>query len=220
MCKLGTVIAIRGGMNVMTKERKKNSTKLKSHTETKKATEKIDESHIIEYLKSVVVKISDLKKIEKHVRPNITNNHYKDFESVAKNINLVCEAFKYSKNVTGKINLLEAIYKFESIFHSDITIAIIKINDNIYYSNIHVYVPISEESYQYIKDELINMNKKIEEKEKKKVLDFSLNSLNYESFVKNDRIAGNLLLPIYISGKKLGTLVFYYLDYRRSRGRD
>ncbi len=180
----------------------------------------IEESNIIEYLKSIMVKIEDLKKIEKHIRVKLLSDHYKEYEDLVSNINLVYEVFKYSKNVTGTINLLEAIYKFEAIFHSDITTLIIKMADGKYYANIHVYVPISLNTFKIVKEELIKLSNKIRKKEKREVLDFSTSGLEDDSFVKNDRIAGKLLLPIYISKKKLGLLVFYYLDYRRVRGRD
>lgn len=180
----------------------------------------VEESNIIDYLKSIIVKIEDLKKIEKHIRVKLISDHYKEYEELVNNINLVYEVFKYSKNVTGTINLLEAIYKFEAIFHSDITTLIIKMADGKYYANIHVYVPISLNTFKTVKEELTKLSNKIRRKEKREVLDLSTSGLEDESFVKNDRIAGKLLLPIYIANKKQGLLVFYYLDYRKVRGRD
>ncbi len=192
----------------------------KQKTENKEKYAEAEKGNIIEYLKSIMVKIEDLKKIEKHIRIKLVDEHYKEYEDLVKNINLVYEVFKYSKNVTGIINLLEAIYKFEAIFHSDITTLIIKMANGKYYANIHVYVPISMSTFDIIKSELLKLCEKIRKKEKREVLDFSSSGLEADSFVKNDRIAGKLLLPLYVSNRKLGMLIFYYLDYRRVRARD
>ena len=64
------------------------------------------------------------------------------------------------------------------------------------------------------------MCEKVRKKEKKDILDFSASGLDADSFVKNDRVAGKLNLPIYAHNKKLGFLTFHYLDYRKVRGRE
>lgn len=197
-------------------------------SETIKKKEKklnvLNEEMIIEYLKSVAVKIEDLKKIEKHIRIKLYDeykNIYKEYEDMVNNLNLVYETFRFSRNLGGVINVLEAIYKFEAIFHSDITSLIIKMADNVYYANLHIYVPLSIETFSKVKLDLKKNIAKIKERNPKiKILDYSPEEFEGESFVKNDRLAGNLYIPIYISNKKFGELTFYYVDYRGVRTRE
>jgi len=197
-------------------------------SETIKKKEKklnvLNEEMIIEYLKSVSVKIEDLKKIEKHIRIKLYDeyrNIYKEYEDMVNNLNLVYETFRFSRNLGGVINVLEAIYKFEAIFHSDITSLIIKMADNVYYANLHIYVPLSIETFSKVKLDLKKNIAKIKERNPKiKILDYSPEEFEGESFVKNDRLAGNLYIPIYTSNKKFGELTFYYVDYRGVRTRE
>jgi len=188
---------------------------------TQDILDETNSNNIIETLKSYILDIDDLKKIEKHTKIKLENDNYLEYKKLIENINLVYEVFKYSKNVEGKINLLEVIYKFEGIFHSDITTLVININ-NKYYTNIHVYVPISKNTYNRVKNDLVEIIKKIKEKTNTEVLDYSHIGLRIseKNFIKNDRIAGQLTVPIYVKRKKLGQLLFYYLDYRLVRSRE
>ncbi len=180
-----------------------------------------ENNYILSYLKNNIVDIEDLKRIEKNTKIKVENDNYLSYKELVENINLVYEVFKYSKNVDGKINLLEVIYKFEGIFHSDITTLIIKVN-NKYFTNIHIYVPISKRTFEIVDNDLQENIKRIKEKEKKEVIDYSKNNINENSFrfIKNDRIVGKLVVPLYVKKRKLGQLIFYYLDYRRVRGRE
>ncbi len=180
-----------------------------------------ENNYILNYLKSKIVDIEDLKKIEKNTKIKVENDNYLSYKQLVENINLVYEVFKYSKNVEGRINLLEVIYKFEGIFHSDITTLLIKVNDK-YFSNLHIYVPISERTYKSVAGDLDANIQKIKEKEKKEVINYAENNVDKNSFrfIKNDRIVGKLVVPLYVKKKKLGQLIFYYLDYRKVRGRE
>lgn len=178
-----------------------------------------DDNHIIDSLKNYILDIDDLKKIEKFTKIKVDNDNYLEYKKLVENINLVYEVFKYSKNVEGKINLLEVIYKFEGIFHSDITTLVINIK-NKYYTNIHIYVPVSKETFHNVKDDLQEIIEKIQENHE--VIDYSASGLQISeaNFIKNDRIAGKLTVPIYVKKKKIGQLLFYYLDYRLVRSRE
>ena len=180
-----------------------------------------DDRQIINYLKNYILDIDDLKKIEKYTKIKVDNDNYLEYKKLVENINLVYEVFKYSKNVEGKINLLEVIYKFEGIFHSDVTTLIVNINTK-YYTNIHIYVPVSKNTFTRVKDDLQEIIKKIKEKSKNKVIDYSSSGLQIAdaNFINNDRIAGKLTVPIYVKRKKIGQLIFYYLDYRLVRSRE
>ncbi len=188
--------------------------------ETKKTKDK-DENYIIDSIKNYIIDIDDLKLIEKAIKVDIYNENYIENRKFVENINLVYEVFRYSKNVEGTINLLEVIYKFEGIFNSDITILSIKIGKK-FYTNVHVYVPVSRETVNKIREDLKHIIHEIRTKKKGKVTDFSENNLqiNENNLVRNDRLAGKLIVPLYIKKKKLGDLVFYYLDYRLARARE
>ena len=179
------------------------------------------DNHIIDNLKNYILDIDDLKKIEKFTKIKVDNDNYLEYKKLVDNINLVYEVFKYSKNVEGKINLLEVIYKFEGIFHSDITTLVVSIK-NKYYTNIHIYVPVSKDTFHYVKDDLQEIIEKIKEKEKNEVIDYSSTGLQISeaNFIKNDRLAGKLTVPIYVKKRKIGQLLFYYLDYRLVRSRE
>ncbi len=181
----------------------------------------VDDNHIIDNLKNYILDIDDLKKIEKFTKIKVDNDNYLEYKKLVDNINLVYEVFKYSKNVEGRINLLEVIYKFEGIFHSDITTLIINIKKK-YYTNIHIYVPVSKDTFYKVKDDLDEIIIKIKEKNKNEVIDYSATGLQISeaNFIKNDRIAGKLTVPIYVKKKKVGQLLFYYLDYRLVRSRE
>ncbi len=180
-----------------------------------------ENNYILNYLKSNIVDIEDLKKIEKNTKIKVENDNYLSYKQLVENINLVYEVFKYSKNVEGRINLLEVIYKFEGIFHSDITTLLIKVK-NKYFSNLHIYVPISERAYKTVTNDLNANIERIKTKEKKEVVNYSENNIDKNSFrfIKNDRIVGKLVVPLYVKKAKLGQLIFYYLDYRKVRGRE
>ncbi|MBU1077549.1 MAG: hypothetical protein KKH98_09670 [Spirochaetes bacterium] len=180
-----------------------------------------DDNLIIDNLKNYILDIDDLKKIEKFTKIKVDNDNYLEYKKLVDNINLVYEVFKYSKNVEGKINLLEVIYKFEGIFHSDITTLVINIKHK-FYTNIHIYVPVSKETYHKVKDDLQEIIQKIKENSKHEVIDYSASGLQISeaNFIKNDRIAGKLTVPIYVKKKKIGQLLFYYLDYRLVRSRE
>ncbi|MDD5067235.1 MAG: hypothetical protein PHF84_09330 [bacterium] len=188
--------------------------------EFKKIKDK-DESSIIDFLKNYILDIDDLKRIEKSIKVDIYNENYVENKKFVENINLVYEVFRYSKNVEGIINLLEVIYKFEGIFNSDITIMIIKINKK-YYTNIHVYVPVSRETLSKVKNDLKVLISDLKKQRKSKVLDFSENNLvvSEHNYIRNDRVAGKLIVPLYVKKKKMGELIFYYLDYRMARARE
>ena len=64
--------------------------------------------------------------------------------------------------------------------------------------------------------------KKIKLKAKHKIMDYSASGLHISdsNFINNDRIAGKLTVPIYVKRKKVGQLIFYYLDYRLVRSRE
>ncbi len=184
----------------------------------------VNDHQIIDHLKNYVLDIDDLKKIEKYTKIKVDNDNYLEYKRLLENINLVYEVFKYSKNVEGKINLLEVIYKFEGIFHSDITTLVININEK-HYTNIHIYVPVSKITFNNVKDdlqEIIKKIKEIKEKSKNKIVDYSATGLQIAdaNFINNDRIAGKLTVPIYVKKKKIGQLIFYYLDYRLVRSRE
>lgn len=181
----------------------------------------VNDHQIIDHLKNYVLDIDDLKKIEKYTKIKVDNDNYLEYKRLLENINLVYEVFKYSKNVEGKINLLEVIYKFEGIFHSDITTLIININKK-YYTNIHIYVPVSKNTFHKVKEDLQEIIKKIKEKSRNEVIDYSSSGLLIAdaNFIKNDRIAGKLTVPIYVKKKRIGQLIFYYLDYRLVRSRE
>jgi hypothetical protein len=176
---------------------------------------------IIEHLKKHILDIDDLKKIEKSTKIKVDNDNYLEYKKLVENINLVYEVFKYSKNVEGKINLLEVIYKFEGIFHSDITTLIIDINKKCY-TNIHIYVPVSKNTFGKVKSDLQDIIQKVKDKGKSEVIDYSATGLQIAdaNFINNDRIAGKLSVPIFVKKKKLGQLLFYYLDYRLVRSRE
>ncbi len=181
----------------------------------------IDDHQIIDHLKKYVLDIDDLKKIEKYTKIKVDNDNYLEYKKLLENINLVYEVFKYSKNVEGKINLLEVIYKFEGIFHSDITTLVISIKEK-HYTNIHIYVPVSKFTFTRVKNDLKEIIKKIKGKGKSKVIDYSSSGLQIAdaNFINNDRVAGKLTVPIYVKRKKVGQLIFYYLDYRLVRSRE
>lgn len=184
----------------------------------------VNDHQIIDHLKNYVLDIDDLKKIEKYTKIKVDNDNYLEYKKLLENINLVYEVFKYSKNVEGKINLLEVIYKFEGIFHSDITTLVININER-HYTNIHIYVPVSKTTFNNVKNdlqEIIKKIKEIKEKSKNKIVDYSATGLQIDdaNFINNDRIAGKLTVPIYVKKKKIGQLIFYYLDYRLVRSRE
>jgi len=193
----------------------------KEEKKLEKGQKETDDHHIIDHLKNYILDIDDLKKIEKYTKIKVDNDNYLEYKKLVENINLVYEVFKYSKNVEGKINLLEVIYKFEGIFHSDITTLIINIK-NRYYTNIHIYVPVSKNTFSRVKADLQEIIKKIKEKSKNEVVDYSATGLQIAdaNFINNDRIAGKLTVPIYVKRKKTGQLIFYYLDYRLVRSRE
>ena len=195
--------------------------KIKTRARKSGTLKDADDRRIIDSLKRYILDIDDLQKIEKYTRIKVDNDNYLEYKKLVENINLVYEVFKYSKNVEGKINLLEIIYKFEGIFHSDITTLVININ-NRYYTNIHVYVPVSEGTFHRVKNDLEEIIVKIREKRKNEVIDYSSTGLQIAdtNFINNDRIAGKLTVPIYVKKKKIGQLIFYYLDYRLVRSRE
>lgn len=186
-----------------------------------KVSKSTDEYNIISYLKNQILDIDDLKKIEKCTKIKVDNDNYLEYKKLVENINLVYEVFKYSKNVEGKMNLLEVIYKFEGIFHSDITTLIININSK-HYTNIHIYVPVSKTTFNRVKSDLQEIIKKIKKKNRNEVIDYSSTGLQISdaNFINNDRIAGRLTVPIYVKKNKIGQLIFYYLDYRLVRSRE
>lgn len=186
-----------------------------------KKTKDKDENFIIDSLKNYIIDIDDLKRIEKSIKVDIFNEHYSENRKFVENINLVYEVFRYSKNVEGTINLLEVIYKFEGIFNSDITILSIKIAKK-YFTNIHVYVPISRETLQKVKSDLKVIIAELKKQKNAKVVDASETNLviSEHNFIRNDRLAGKLIVPLYVKKKKFGDLIFYYLDYRMARARE
>lgn len=189
-----------------------------------KKLEKFDdfnEDFVVSVLKSYVVDTHDLEEIEESTKLNLDINSSNEYKKLIKNLNLVYEVFKHSENVDGEVNLLGLIYKFENIFQADISTLIINIL-NRYYTNIHIYIPVSKRTFVTVKSDMIHVVKEIQKRTKKLMVNNAISGLQIaeSNFILHDRIAGKVTVPIIIKKKKIGQLFFYYVDYKVKKRRN
>ncbi len=185
------------------------------HLEKLKTSDNFNENFVISVLKNYIVTVDDLTKIEKITKLNLNGQCSSKYKKLIKNINLVYEVFKYSENVEGEINLLGLIYKFENIFQADITSLIINIL-NRYYTNIHFYLPISKTTFITVRNDFIRMINLIPKSKQRLIIGNSTSGIKItkEHFIVNDRVVGKVMVPIIVQNRRLGQLMFYYIDYK------
>lgn len=186
--------------------------------DTLKTLEDFNESTIIDILSNYIVDVPDLIKIDNITKQNIEESCRPEYKKIIKNTNLVLEIFKYSKHIDGEISLLGLIYKFENIFQADITTLMIKIG-NKFYTNIHIYVPISNKTYSIIKNDLHSNLNILQHNKKQIIIDHSTSGLPsiQQNHITHDRIAGKVFAPIIVKRRNIGELIFYYIDYKTKR---
>ncbi len=174
---------------------------------------------ILEAMKGMKVTEEDIKKMEEQIKLEVLLPYYKELQGLKKKGNIIKDITKYApKKMFREINLLEALYRFETRYQADATVMWVKI-DNEYYGNIFIYVPISENTYRYLKAESGKLIQRLNQRKRYRYYDLSPEEipLSEGSIIENDEIGAKLTIKAYSEGKVRGSFVFYYIDYRRVR---